>query len=102
MLSQIILSTVSSEGTVKRSKSDGCLLRKEASPAAGGGRSIRSAGGLTIRSAQAAAHEPLRVQFHQQVGFEGSGFDPRILPGSARQGWVRGALRASGAGLIGS
>src|ERR687890_374460 len=103
MLSQIIPPTVSSEGVVKRSKSDEVLDRNEAfSPAAGGGRSGRSVGGLTTRSAQAAADEPLRFQFHQQVGLEGARLDPRILPGGACPGWFRGALRASGARRAGA
>src|SRR3712207_6271914 len=101
MLSQIIPSTVSSEGDVKRSRNADASGWNEAfSPAAGGGPG-RSAGGLTIRSARAAANEPLRVQFHQQIGFEGSRLDPRFLPGRAGQGRIRGALRASGAGRAG-
>src|SRR5690606_29440733 len=103
MLSQIIPSTVSSEGAAHRSRSEGGLFRNEAfSPAMGGGGSIRSAGGLTIGSAQAAANEPLRFQFHQQVGFEGPRFDPRTFSGGSRPGRIRGALRASGAGCAGA
>src|SRR4028119_147203 len=102
MLSQTIPLTVSSKGGVERSKNaDDLPWTVLFRPAAGGG-STRAAGGLTIRSARAAANEPLRVQFHQQVGFEGSRVDPRILPGHPGQGWIRGALRASGAGRAGS
>src|SRR3712207_6226423 len=101
MLSQTIPSTVSSEGGVKHSRNAGVLLLKVASPSFAGGGSSRSARGLTIRSVRAAANEPLRVQFHQQVGFEGSRLDPRILPGRVGQGWIRGTLRASGVGRAG-
>src|SRR3954454_24725010 len=102
MLSQIIPSTVSTEGEVKRTKNADILLRRVAFSPASGGRRTRSAGGLTIRSVRAAANEPLRVQFHQQVGFEGSRLDPRFLPGRVGPGWIRGALRASGAGRVGT
>ena len=92
-----------SEGAVKRSSSAVRPLRKSSVFAGcGGGGPSRSAGGLTIRSARAAAHEPLRVQFHQQVGLEGSRLDPRILSGRAGPGRVRGALRASGARCAGA
>src|SRR6478735_10125060 len=97
MLSQTIPSTVSSEGGVKHSRIADVLLRNVASSPAAGGGSSRAAGGLTIGSARAAANEPLRVQFYEQVGFEGSCVDPRILPGRLGQGWIRGALRTSGA-----
>src|SRR5918994_4334466 len=102
MLSQTIPSTVSSEEGVKHPRSAGGLLLKVASPPAAGGGSSRSAGGLTIRSVRAAANEPLRVQFHQQVGFEGSRLDPRILQGRDGPGWIRGALRTSGARCAGT
>src|SRR5215217_1577932 len=102
MLSQIIPSTVFSGEGVKHPRSAGVVLLKVAFPPAAGGGSSRSAGGLTIRSVRAAANEPLRVQFHQQVGFEGSRLDPRILQGRVGPRWIRGALRASGARCAGA
>src|SRR3954462_15736966 len=99
MLSQIIPSTVPSDEVAERTR--GC-----ASVHGGGGYASRGgdggfnepAGGLTNRSARAASHEPLRVQFHQSIGLEGSGFNPGTISGGARPRWVRGPVRSSGAG----
>src|SRR4051794_10044790 len=102
MLSQIIPSTVPSDEVAERTR--GCASVHGGGVYArwgGGGGLNEPAGGLTIRSARAASHEPLRVQFHQSIGLEGSGFNPRTVSGGTRSRRVRGPVRSSGAGCAG-
>src|SRR5215212_6250216 len=102
MLSQIIPSTVPSDEVAERTR--GCASVHGGRVCAlwgGDGGPVVPAGGLTNRSARAASHEPLRVQFHQSIGLEGSGLNPRIVSGGARPRRVRGPVRSSGAGRAG-
>src|SRR5215210_7136859 len=102
MLSQIIPSTTPREVRVSSLQGFDASPQKEAQASdTGDGGLTRSVEGLTNRSRRAAAHESLRVQFHQQVGLEGSGLNPGAVPSRSGAGWVRGALRASGLGRSG-
>src|SRR5688572_7376940 len=99
MLSQIIPSTVPSDEVAERT--GGCASVHGGgvyAPRKGDGGLRMPAGGLTIRSARAASHEPLRVQFYEPIGLEGPGFNPRTISGSAGSRRVRGPVCASGLG----
>src|SRR3954452_10424182 len=103
MLSQIIPSTVPSDEVAERTRGCASVHGGGVYASRGGdGGFNEPAGGLIIRSARAASHEPLRVQFHQSIGLEGSGFNPGTISGRDRPRWVRGPVRSSGAGRAGT
>ena len=101
MISQIIRATVFSEGCRSALRRRSVPSRRGVHIGRGARRTCCVAAGLTIRSARAAAHESLRFQFHQQVGFEGPGLNSRNFPCRIGKGRVRGTLRSSGARCAG-
>ena len=62
----------------------------------------RSAGGLTIRSARAAAMNRFVSNFTNRLDSKGRVSIPASVPGGARPGRIRGALRPSGARRAGA